>query len=181
MFNSISALEKRARKINSDYYDWIEQNSAGPNTFNPSTPTTVLQLQNSSVRIEGFARLAQELMVEPGFADADFDPVLKADIQAIAEELKVAFDEIVSAVHPDTIWQDLDHGTKTSLTHNHILPDHKVDLFRARLKGDLRKQAKIAPPADEPKPDPKQVTAPPPPAPPPTPPAPTSDTKPPKK
>jgi hypothetical protein len=153
MFDSISALEKRARKLNSDYYDWIEYHSAGPNALNPSTPTTVLQLTNAAVRIDGFARLAQELIDEPGFADENFDPTLKQDIVAMAEELKTGYDEILDHVHPDTIWSGLDHGKKSELTHSHVLPDHTVDLFRARLKGDIRKQTKIAPPADEPAPD----------------------------
>jgi hypothetical protein len=171
MFDSISALEKRARKLNSDYFDWIEHHSKGPNAFNPDTPTTALQLLNSAVRIEGFARLAQELIDEPGFADADFDPTLKQDIVEMAEELATGYAEMLSQTDPETIWRDLDHGRKTELTHSHVIPAHKVDFVRARLKGDIRKQAKIAPPADEPVPDPTQTGVPPIPPSPPTPPA----------
>lgn len=150
MHDSLNVLEMRARKLVMDHYEWLEQNTKGRSApLNTNTPTTAGELANLSTRVEGFARMAREITESPAFADPLMDPVLKNDIIEIAEESEEGYAEITRSVMPDEIWKDLDHGKKTHLTHSHIMEPEKLDRFKARLKGDLRKQKKITAPEPE--------------------------------
>lgn len=143
MLKSLNAAEEEARKLVRSWKNWID--GSAEQVLTPKTPTRPVDLENLRSAVDGFARRARDIEALPGFQNLKTDPELRDlhdDVVAIAEEMEAGSAEIVAESEPDVVYARLGAQKKKELTQIIALDESRVDLIRARLRGDIRKQAK---------------------------------------
>lgn len=98
-----------------------------------------LELESVKDRACKFAEQAQKLLDKPA-ADLPRNAEHKLDLLDIVEDCGIGANEATGATDIESVWRDADPQTKRDLTNRIRIPREKVDLLRARLRGERRGQ-----------------------------------------
>jgi hypothetical protein len=96
-----------------------------------------IELKNVSEKAARFAAQARNLLSKPA-AELARNADHKFDLLDIVEDCSIGAEEGDGVVDPDAVWREIDRETKEHLANKVRMPREKVDLLRARLRGDRR-------------------------------------------
>lgn len=137
--SSVSAVQKKARSLIESFDSW-EDGTARQVLNNPTDAPSVVELKALLPSIEGYIRLADDLITDADFGTLSLEQ--QADVRAIHEELTIAQTEVKQSSDPDTVWQTTSYQQKQVLVQRERLDKRKASELHARISLDTRRQEK---------------------------------------
>lgn len=138
MFDSLPRLELQAKQLLLSYVHFVDK-SAGPTISARGSDTPFVgDVQGIAVELADYGRSAREIQADPDWPT--LPEKLQADTIALAEEAEIGAAEIRDLCDPDAVWEKTERSVKQNATNRLRHRREDVDLIRARLKHEIRKQ-----------------------------------------
>jgi len=157
MFESMPRLELQAKQLLLSYMHFVDKSAAPALAARRTDTPFVGDVQGLALELDGFARAAREVEADPEFQLLPQE--VRRDVIALGEEAEVAVVEIKEICEPDEVWFKAGRDIKQNASNRLRSDPADIDLIRARLSHELRKQHGGKPVVvyvpKRPKPDPK--------------------------
>jgi len=139
MLKSLTGVSLDADAFIRSWHTWKE---GALKTFTDTSngPKTAIELRNCKANARAYAKGALEIMARDGFGTLPQD--VQDDIQAIAEEMEIAVEEIDQIADPDEIWLTVDRAKKNDITQRVFMENVDVERIKERVLGNRRGQPK---------------------------------------